>query len=267
MVNNTKRPILGSVFFFLLLILFPFNLSAQIKIAIIDTGFCPTTTKKAVIHETKDMTGKVTLVCQNYSLKELAESPRFHGQKVMDSFLSFLLRDQNIEIYPLIVFDETGVQTKEAWLKALDFISNEKIDYVLAASSFPSDESLATELNGIWFVAAGRAEHGLKKSSKLFPQSLAPKPNLLLIGDYLEGKSSKEHLYDQNLLYADVIDYYFPSGSGTFTGTSRAVSTALARALNICGASKQDSKSLRNCLKKKSVKFKDRILKKEFLSY
>jgi hypothetical protein len=260
-----KRPIFGSVFFSLLL--FSFNSFALTKIAIVDTGFCPVTTKKNVIHEARDMTGKVVLTCGSYTPKELAESPRFHGQKVMEQFLAILLREQNVEVHPLIIFDDKGVQTKEAWLKAIDVIRNEKIEYVLAASSLPTDEILANELPGIWFVASGRAEHGLKKSTTLFPQSLAPKENLFLIGDYLEGKSSKDHLYDQNLLYADKIDYYFPSGNGIFTGTSRAVTAGLARALNLCGAAKQDAKSLRSCLKKKSVKYQDRILKKQFLSY
>lgn len=262
-----KRPIFGSVFLFLLL--FSANTFSQTKIAIVDTGFCPVISKnkKAVVQEARDMTGKVSLTCGSYTPKELAESPRFHGQKVLEQFLAILLRNQNVEIHPLIIFDDKGVQTKEAWLKALEVIRNEKIEYVLAASSLPTDEILSTNLPGIWFVSSGRAEHGLKKSTKLFPQSLAPKENLFLIGDYIEGKSSKNHLYDQNLLYDDKIDYYFPSGNGPFTGTSRAATVGLARALNLCGAAKQDAKLLRNCLKKKSIKYKDRILKKQFLSY
>ena len=212
------------------------------------------------------MAGNNQYDCQKISAKDLLESGRFHGQHVLNEFLEFLPKDIAVEIYPMVIYDHTGTQTKEAWLKSIEFIKSKKIDLVLTASGLINSPKLALELPSIWFVPSGRLERMIDKTTVLFPQNLAPKSNLFVIGDYFEGKTN---LYDQALIYQEQIDYYFPSGKKKFTGTSRAVSEAMAIALKHCFIPKDviAAHSLRLCLMNKSRTLRDPILKKEFKTF
>jgi hypothetical protein len=63
-------------------------------------------------------------------------------------------------------------------------------------------------------------------------------------------------------LYSDKIDYSFPSGDGEFTGTSRAVAEALAKAINMCPINE-----MRICLKKNAKVFVDKISGTKVLTF
>lgn len=241
-------------------VLFSVSASATIKIAFIDTGFCPSSQAKIKIHPVVDLTNSVKIDCKKTELK----SPRLHGQRVLSEFLQLVdNRKTPMEIYPLIVFDAKGDQKKDYWLKAIDWLKVNKINLVLTAAGYITNaeeiKTMVVELPGIWFVPSGRLSPGVSKSTVLYPQGLAPKENLFLIGDYYDGKVV---LYDQGLLYQDKIDFYFPSGKGDFTGTSRAVAEAAARALNLCSLSQ-----LRQCLFKKSKEYVDGFSRKKLKTY
>lgn len=238
--------------------------------AIVDTGFC---SEKAIIKSknhkvlpARDMTNTNGMNCNKITEKEMMNSGRFHGQKVMNEFLSYLPKGIKITITPLVVYDRTGLQSETGWKNAIAYIDQEKMDLVLTASGFNSKDKLVEELPGIWFVPSGRLQHGIDSKTILFPQSLAPKPNLFVIGDYLDDK---QIIYDQALIYQEQIDYYFPSGHKKFTGSSRAVSEAAAKAMGKCFIEKDiiAAHALRLCLLQKEKVLKDRILKKEFKTF
>lgn len=258
---------MGAVF--LLFLVLSTTANATLKLAVIDTGFCPaqikTTSKKHKILPVSDLTGATAINCKKLTQKRIESSPRFHGQKVLKEFIKHLPKDISVSIKPLVVYNAKGDQTESAWRKAIAYVEKEKIDLVLTASGFIYNEKLVQELPAIWFVPSGRAERGLDAKTVLFPQSLAPKPNIFVIGDYFDGG---QVIYDQALLYQEQIDYYFPSGKG-FSGTSRAVAEAAAKALKRCFLPKDiiAAHSLRLCLLKHEKLLKDPILKKEFKTF
>lgn len=236
------------------------NAFAEINIAIIDTGFCPEkiklSNKQIKISAVLDLTDSVKLDCQ--SLKFDKSSPRFHGQLVLEEFLKFF-NDKNlsIKLHPLIVFNSRGDQKSEYWIKAIEWVKKNKMDMVVSAAGLivqGTDKIPASILPAVWFIPSGRTTPQIKKEAKLFPQCLAPQKNLFLIGDYYDGR---QVLYDQGLLYQDKIDYYFPSGTKQFSGTSRAVAEASARAISLCPLTSRTS--MRECLKKKSKEYIDNL--------
>lgn len=263
------RPLLlGAVLF--CVSLFVNTAHAELKVAIVDTGFCSSKatakSKTHIVKASRDMTGTNNYSCKKVTASELKTSGRFHGQNVLNEFLAFLPKKMKLTIVPLVVYDKKGNQTKEAWKKAIALIEKEKIDVVLTASGFISDSAVVKDLPAIWFVPSGRAERFITTKTVLFPQSLAPVPNLFVIGTYFDGA---QIIYDQALLYQDQIDYYFPSGKKGFTGTSRAVAEAAAKTLQNCFIEKDiiAAHSLRLCLLKTSKTLKDPILKKEFKTF
>lgn len=234
---------------------------SEIRIAIVDTGFCPEKIKtRSIIKIEKaiDLTESVKLDCHSSRFDKL--SPRFHGQLVLEEFIKSVTdKTISLTVFPLIVFNQRGDQRKEYWEKAIDWIKKNQIDLVVTAAGFITKERIVNELPGVWFVPSGRISPQIKKGVELFPQNLAPMNNLFVIGDFYDGRSV---LYDQALLYQDKIDYYFPSGLRGFKGTSKAVAEAAGRAVSICSLS-----SLRACLKKKSKEYLDGLSNRKIQTY
>lgn len=242
-----RSALLGPAFF---LLMSP-NVQSAINIAVLDTGFCPDLIAEKKVNvkiaSVRDFTQSVNLECE--ASKFNRSDRRFHGHLLIEEFVKYYQRgDQELNLFPGVVFDQLAQQRPIYWRRAIDWIASNNIDFVLTASGLitSSDLRLPKKLPGIWFVPAGRAISGINNSTKLYPQMLAPKDNLFVIGDYFEGSSI---IYDEALLYKKQIDYYFASGVGSFNGTSRAVGEALARALTICSKN-----NMRQCLKDKSKK-------------
>lgn len=242
-----RSALLGPAFFFLL----ASKGYSEIQIAVLDTGFCPDliSNKKSNIKiaAAMDFTQSVKLEC--HALNFDKSGRRFHGHLLIEEFLKFYQRDdQAIRIIPGIIFDQKGNQKAQYWKSAIDWVKSNNVDFVLTASGLllSKNISLPEHLPGVWFVPSGRIIPGLKKPTRLYPQLLAPRVNLFIIGDYFDGASI---MYDEALLYKKHIDYYFASGEGNFNGTSRAVGEALGRALSLCPANR-----MRQCLKEKSKK-------------
>lgn len=266
LANFFKKPslFLGMAFFI------PQILFAQLKIAVVDSGFCSNLamvkSKKHEVLLALDMTKSNHFDCLKISKNELENSKRFHGQHVLNEFLKYLPFDLEIKIIPLIIYDKFGQQNKKAWENAIRYIESEKIDLTLSASGFVYDKKLVDKLPSFWFVPSGRVDKFIRKETMLFPQNLAPAKNLMIIGDYFDGATK---IYDQSLLYEKQIDYYFPSGNQKFSGTSRAVSMAMARAIEHCFIDKKtlSPEGLRFCLRQNEKILKDNILKKEFKTF
>lgn len=268
-ISYMNRPLLyGAAFLFFSFILNQAN--ASLKIAVVDTGFCSqkivTTSKHQNVKPALDMTGTNTYDCKKVSAGELSSGARFHGQNVLNEFLAYLPKTIPVTIQPLVVFDLKGHQSSAAWKKAITFIEKEKIDMVLTAAGFISKEILVKKLPSIWFVPSGRTERFITNKTVLFPQSLAPVANLFMIGSYFD---EGQIIYDQALMYQDQIDYYFPSGKKSFSGSSRAVAHAMAKALQNCFVENtvMAAHSLRVCLLKSAKTLQDPILKKEFKTF
>lgn len=232
------------ILYFLLSGVIPATAFANINMAILDTGFCldKIQSKKNIqIEKVIDLTNSVK---ENYCKNFQSNLPRFHGHLVLQSFINLIdAPTEQIIITPIIIFDHKGRQTKKYWQQALA----KKYDVVLSAAGLVTETKISDGLRGEWFVAAPHLGPGIKDNSAVFPVSLAPLHNLFVIGDFLDGDTK---LLDQGQLYKDKIDYFFSSGTGDLRGTSRAVTEATARAINLCA--NQLKKNLRECLKKKT---------------
>ena len=231
-----------------------------LNIAFIDTGFCPDIIKTPNIKIEKviDFTASVYLDCSKILANK--NSPRFHGQLVLEEFLKFFdYKKSGAHIFPLIVFNQLGDQKTEYWLKAIDWIKNNKIDVVVTAAGLITKDKIINDLPSLWFVPSGRVTPMIKKETGLFPQNLAPKTNMIVIGDFYDGQ---QVLYDQGLLFQDKIDYCFPAGKTGFVGTSRAVAEGSARALNLCPIS-----GMKVCLKKISKEYIDNLSQRKIQTF
>jgi hypothetical protein len=269
-VRNIKfpRPVLLRLAF-LLCLLTPFQSFAALKIAIVDTGFCSKrikTSASIVIAPALDMTNSVKLNCDNFKDSDLKTQGRFHGHLVLEEFLKYLPKESSVTIFPLTIYNGSGKQTIEAWDQAIAWIKKENIDLVLTASGLIGAAPTHKELPALWFIPSGRIGGAVKEDSTLFPQSLAPKENIFVIGDFMEGKTV---IYDQGLLYKDVIDYSFASGESGLTGTSRTVAHALGRAIDVCSLNKKmkSPSELRQCLSKIQKNLYDAVSKKSIKTF
>jgi len=245
------REALFGLLFFLSFLISSSNAYSEIKLALIDTGFCLekiTSSNNIIIEKIIDLTGDLKINCAKYNPLD----GRFHGQLVLEEFLRFYIpKNEKLHIYPIVIFNSSGEQKKDYWLKAIDWVKKENIDIVLTAAGLMGSNKFVSSLPAVWFAPSGRMTPKVLGSGSLFPQNLAPLNNLFLIGDFYDGR---QVLYDQGLLYKESIDYYFPSGRGHFTGTSRAVAEACAKALNLCSI-----KTMRECLLKYSKVYIDNL--------
>jgi hypothetical protein len=248
--------LIGSAFFLLS------NQSfAETKIAFIDTGFCPKLLKNKSVKVSMpfDLTHSNEIECSAKKVNLL--DSRYHGQMVLIEFMKFFKpkNSSDYAIFPLVVFDKNGNQKKEYWQNGIKWIEENKIDLVVTAAGFQTNEKIVTKLPSVWFVSSGRVGGGITNTTSLFPQLLAPMDNLFIIGDYYDGRIV---LYDQGLIYQDKIDYSFPSGLKGFKGTSRSVAEAAARAILLCSSQK-----MRECLKGKSKVYRDTLSKRDVTTF
>ncbi|MDC1175087.1 hypothetical protein OAT67_06815 [Bacteriovoracaceae bacterium] len=251
-----RAPFFGAFFLIslLCLILSSCHQSKKpLKIAFIDTGFCPDlieTKKNITIHKTREFAGHNGLYCENFK----KTNRRFHGHLVLENFLKHLKVKDQISVFPLVVFDNSGKQSAFAWRNALHFIQENNMDLMISASGLKinkgDSKSLALPEDLTVLVASGQRGIDINDKDNLFPQS-DPSKQLLLIGSYFPPilKGDHHNLFKKTLLYQSKIDYYFPDSIGkrNLAGSSYAVSVAAAKALNLCLIELND---LKNCLSK-----------------
>jgi hypothetical protein len=254
---------------FLLFLLTPFESFAALKIAIVDTGFCTKrikTSASIIIAPALDMTNSVKLNCDDMKDNDLKTQGRFHGHLVLEELIKYLPKESSLTIFPLVIYNASGKQTQEAWDQAIAWIKKENIELVLTASGLIGPAPALNELPSIWFIPSGRIGGSVKKDSILFPQSLAPKENIFIIGDYFDGKTI---VYDQALLYESAIDFSFASGDSGLTGTSRTVAHALGKAIDVCSLNikMKSPRELRQCLSKIQKNLYDTVSKKSIKTF
>ena len=249
---------------FALSIFFIYSLAIEaktLKIAIFDTGFCISKikiSKQIKIFKPTNVTG----FSKNLDCTKI-KSDRHHGHHVLETFLSELNIEDSLEIYPVVVFDDKGIQKAKYWQMALDIVKERAVDALLLAASLPltihSEIKLKVPSIAAIFVASGSVGRGIRKNTPLWPQVMAPRKNIFVIGSYITSQVSGKAIYDNSLINNDKIDLYFDGGSvhSSLRGSSRAVSIALARSINKC----QLKHELRKCLKSNrvSVAFKSRL--------
>lgn len=233
-MNKTGSVILLALFFI------PSLFAANLRVGIIDTGFCGNQFKE-VFNATREDLGNLCSLKRNH--------PRLHGQLVLEQFLKFA--PKTVELFPIIVFNKKGEQKLSYWEAAFKYSKIVKLDYLLIAAGLPANKKMSfPEVTIPSFISSGTREKGIKRKTYLYPQELVKKDHLFLIGSFEPSRSKKfnDAMVDSRRMYPERIDYYFagqPEGS-YLNGSSKAVATALGTALKKCPTG-----DLRLCLEKK----------------
>lgn len=263
---------MGAFFFSLL----PNANAGLLRVAVLDTGFCPTlikTPSKVKILPVSDLTQSVKYKCVEDQLK----SRRFHGHWVLAEILNELKDTdikENIEIHPMVIFNNSGEQKLRYWNRALEEVNSKSINLIIAAAGLPlldnhmRQQASQIKLSSIPFIlAAARNSPGIPKDSILFPHSLLDPKNQFTFGSYHKGIDEKgPHFKDTSLIDEKEIDYYFPFNFkprlfGELKGTSLAAALGSRFILKNCLKKELNSVALDKCLqkaKKNIVTLKDR---------
>ena len=227
--------------------------SRNLTIAFIDTNFCLEKSLKVenvIINKAIDATNSNSSTCVDYS----KTSRKYHAQQVLNNFLSKLSTNRALTIQPITVFDKNGQQKKSYWKRAL---KNQK-DYDVIVMAAGLIEAIGPKITTPILVAGATYGKGIKKTTKVWPQSEFSNPLIITIGSYLEANDDLGTRADFNLIHEDQMKFFFSSGpeNSPLQGTSRAVSSAAARAIKICRDAIVKKRSLYKCLKKRSRKIK-----------
>lgn len=210
---------------------------ANLKLAIIDTGFCPQHQLSSIFKSSTvfDATGELSnLKCDIDYLKY----PRFHGEKVLDIINKQLKVKESIDLYLISVFDRRGKQNIKSWLNAIDYINEKKIDLIVSAVGLiVNSKELVPDLTGraIWIVSAARISPGIKRDSIVYPQMKADSPNIILVGDYIDQFKT-----DYGLINNKFIKVFEKDGpeisenQNHLSGTSYSVAKFFTKYLNKC---------------------------------
>lgn len=252
---------------------FCFNsFASQIRIGIVDTGFCPDLLnnkhKNVTIYPEYDATYSVKTDCKKLNSKHR----RYHGQWVLQTLLDSIDKEVVIDIWPVIIFDFEANQKEQYWISALSYLEKKRPDIILSAAGLPH-QKLSSKLKLIdakYFLASGRIGGPIKPKTKLFPHELAPQENIYIIGSYFPPLNKDDYVYDDKLLYIDKINYFFSQGpiGAEFVGTSRSVAEALGRAINLCGDKmNKNDVELKLCLKEHQKIIKTGFTNKEMPTY
>lgn len=175
-----------------------------IKIAVLDSGFCIKFIEplKGVTFESAWFAtpSVFNIQCDHEKLN----SPRFHGQRVLQVFVKEWRLHQSklspllAEITPIIMLDKDGLQSVATWKNALKKIEKEKYDIVISAIGFAfknltevKKENLKLPEGPTYFFAAGE-KVGSLAHAELFPQiegTLPKNKNIHLVGiEFFDGK-------------------------------------------------------------------------------
>jgi hypothetical protein len=253
-----KEAYIRPLLFCLLFVIFCSNINAhEFKVAIFDTGFCRFQKKTTSLIEVEPTWDLFKDKFVNYDCTEkLLESPKFHGEKVLQNLLKRISTKNKIHFYPIVIFDESGKQSASLWIKANEYLKKHPMDLVVSAIGYPlkQDENnqlvlkiLPRILESVWIVSAPRIGPGLNKDDNVYPQYLNPIENLFMAGDYFAGFKK-----DEALLYVEDIDFYEednPILSEHFNGTSYTVGIVAAKIINTC-SNQKNSKLIIKCIKK-----------------
>ena len=150
-----------------------FAQEAPLKIAIFDTGFCPSKIK------TNHILNSDFLAKENC---KILDRKRFHGHYVLKEFLAALKTKRKLEIFLFKIFDQNGVQQEALWQRALAVAKNKKVVLSLMAVGYPYKVMPKWQLPSVSIVASGQKGKGITKQTKLWPQELKSKDRFLVAG-------------------------------------------------------------------------------------
>ena len=237
----------------------------SLKVAILDTGFCPSLAFKnpnIQIESVIDVTQSNIYKCVTTTL----DHPRFHGQKVLDLFSYTYPKSKTamkLIITTVVVFNNQGVTQMSYWRQAIKLTGNH--DFIISAAGFklPTDTKSmhallkkTPPLTPITLLTSGRIAPSMPKGTKLFPQELHFQENIFLIGSYHQALfKNGTPLKDKGLFYKKHISYFFEY-SGQFqaklTGASRALAIGSSTILGLCAKKSQGQiKKLEKCMQEK----------------
>lgn len=212
------------------------SLKAAIKIVFLDTGFCPLEKKNLfIVHPVEDTSGEVgSLECPpNFN-----SLPRFHGQKVLETFVKNYKGKKKIEVFPIVVFDKNGFQKDVYWEKAFSKIDYIKPDVVISAVGLVNQQiTWRDSIKSVWFLSAARVSPRIKNSDIVFPQNHYLKNNVFLFGSYFEG-----NIIDPGQIDIDKIKLFALDPKDDFNGSSYAVAKISSEILSKCDLKKLDEK-------------------------
>ncbi len=248
-----------------------------LKIAVFDTPFCP-----KLINKTKKnieiFPPSLPFAAQRGPFVECYEDLfGRHGLHVLNHLLKVIPKlDYKIEIHPIIIYTRKGMQSERSWSNALQKAKEKKVDLLLLAVGLPSQKPLKvlSDLPFNTFMASGQISGRIRKSTLVWPQSIKSNDRSIMIGAYLPPTDQlpDQYLQDKTLLHVEKIDYYFSGGTyqDRLTGSSRAVTTALGKALLLCARINfidGNLKALKKCLKSKKRDLKDSFSNFNFATF
>lgn len=203
------------------------------NIAIIDTGFCPeliTRHPKVVIHPVFFATEPFPLNCTSADIN----SPRMHGQKVLKTFIENYKGDKILNLYPVIVFDQKGIQTVDYWKMSMPYILKNQIRYALAATGVPLRNKISALLpkKTHFVLASGRVEPALKEMAYLFPHDFLLDKQRTIVGSQV--KLSETTIKDPKTFHPEKVNVWVDEDpSNEFKGSSYAVAKYFADHLSL----------------------------------
>jgi hypothetical protein len=216
-----KGTLLASLLFFT-----PMLFSKTIKVAFLDTGFCPE--KSSIIYDPTNSIDK--LDCK------YIHTQRFHGEEVKRIFKANISKKLKVKIYDLILFDANGNQQFTYWMKAIEQIKKISADIVISAIGIPIDDKINFKdilLQGIWVLSVPHLAPKISREMRIFPQELN-RENMFLVGNVLFNNQ-----IDPGLFYLEdkkKIDFFaIEEENQSFKGSSFAVPKIAAKMLNWCG--------------------------------
>lgn len=256
--NNSKiiRVLILALGFFLFT-----QKTFALNITILDTGFCPEKIVKnpnVTILSPVDLTDSVSIDCKSANLDR---DKRFHGQKVLQTFLKNLSPKVSVNIRPFIIFDANKSQSYLYWKKAFSPEIQKVTDIYLVAAGLPylgefKKTGLSDlEIKKLVFVASGTQTFPISKDHKLWPQELAKtkgsSQKVYIVADYYPKTKYDEAYIDKRLMYKEYADFFFPYRDEAdihFHGSSYAVALGLAEILNKCDTTKlEEELSTKKC--------------------
>ncbi len=262
--TTQHRRFLRCFFFTLLLIFSSTSFATEtIKIAVLDTGFCPNLlpqVKNVDIEPVLDFSQSNDYSCSKEQLNHF----RFHGHWILENILKNIKPKNKLQIYPMIVFNKLGDQKLSYWQLAMDKIKKENVTLVLMAVGLPVSSNQLKDLTNSYkenqsyiLMASGQSDVRLKKENlTLFPQHAKKELLALMFGEYHAPLAKSEKaLLPPAQLFSDQIDFFYakiPEGHSLLKDSSLSVSKALISAITYCEDSIPSFIQLEKCLKDNS---------------
>jgi hypothetical protein len=236
----------GFIKLLLLLVLFKTsflyaNNEATLKVALFDSGFCPTKyheTPKSISLNPVNFEALSPNTPTHDDCKKSKELKSLHGHLVLKALLKDLKNhhyNSPLKIYLYSIYDKNGISSYALWNSALKDSIKKGVHLGVSASSLVAKLESYPQLPPYpLLLAAGTKEGEITKNQIPWPQKMHQNKNIYLFGHYSKS------LYDKKIdgfLPPSLItraDFYTAKNLSTFSGSSHAVSIGSARIIHLC---------------------------------